>query len=113
MHEVGLMQTALDIALEHAHREGAQRIHRITLRVGALSGTMPEALAFAFDVTTRGTPAEGARLEVERVPVVCRCSACAEEFEPPDIIFECPRCGQLSADVRQGRELELASLEVS
>ena len=107
------MQAALDIALEHLRVGDAQRIHRITLRVGALSGAVPEALAFAFDVVTKDTPAHGSRLEMQQIPVVCYCSVCAEEFEPPNVIFECPRCGQLSADVRQGRELELASLEVS
>jgi hydrogenase nickel incorporation protein HypA/HybF len=113
VHEVGVMQDALEVALEHARRQGAQRIHRITLRVGPLAGVVPESLAFAFDVVARGTIAEGARLEVQDVPVVCFCPACAEEFRPGAWFFECPRCGQATDQVRQGRELELASLEVS
>lgn len=113
MHEVGLMQSALDLAVEHAQRQGAQQIHRIKLRVGRLSGVVPEALQFAFDVIARGTMAEEARLEIEDVPVVCFCSGCQEEFTAPGWFFECPSCGQPTADVRQGADLELASLEVS
>ena len=71
MHEVGLMQTALEIALRHAHRHGAGRIHGRTLRVGPLSGAVPEALEFAFDVIAQGTIAEGARLVIRRVPISC------------------------------------------
>ena len=113
MHEASLMQCALDMALEQARLHRATRIHRITLRIGRLAGVVPEALAFAFDVVTAGTIAEGARLEVEAVAIVCYCAGCREEFTPPDFVFACPRCGSLSADVRAGQELELARVEVS
>lgn len=113
MHEVSLMQNTLRIATERAAAEGAQRIHRLTMRVGPLSGAVPEALEFAFEVLARGTMAEGAALEVERVPIVCYCQPCGAEFQPGDFVCECPTCHQLSAEVRHGRELELASLEVS
>jgi hydrogenase nickel incorporation protein HypA/HybF len=113
MHEWSVMASALEIALEQTRRQGASRIHSITLRIGELSGVVPEALTFAFESVIAGTPAEGAHLIVEAVPILCRCPRCAEEFHPADVIYECPSCGQISADVRCGRELELASLEVS
>ena len=107
------MQAALDLALDHATNQGAQHIHRLQLRVGALSGVVPEALEFAFDLVTAGTIAAGATLELETLPALCYCSTCQAEFQPPDWIYECPRCHQFTAEVRQGRELELVSLEVS
>ncbi len=113
MHEGGVAQSALDMALERAAAEGAGRIHRMTLRVGPLSGVVPEALEFAFEVVTQGTIAEGATLEVVRVPVVCFCRSCAREFPAADLLCECPACHRPGGDVRQGRELELAALEVS
>ena len=113
VHEVGVMQSALELAEEQARLRGATRIHRITLRIGPLAGVEPEALAFAFDVVTTGTMAEGATLTVDAVPVVCFCETCAQEFAPADFVFACPRCGALSGEVRSGRELELTSLEVS
>ena len=113
MHEVGVIQGALDLAIAEAGRHGAHHIHRITLRVGRLAGVEPEALSFAFEVVTAGTMAEGARLEIEAVPVVCHCPDCWDEFRPADFVFACPRCGGLSLEVRHGDELELATLEVS
>jgi hydrogenase nickel incorporation protein HypA/HybF len=113
MHELSVMASALEIALDQTRRQGASRIHAITLRIGELSGVVPEALTFAFEAVVAGTPAEGARLVVEAVPVLCHCPRCGEEFHPADVIYQCPSCGQISADVRRGRELELASLEVS
>jgi hydrogenase nickel incorporation protein HypA/HybF len=113
MHEVGLIESALELAEEQALLRGARRIHRITLRLGKLAGVEPEALAFAFDVVTAGTMADGATLGIESVPIVCFCAACRAEFAPADFVFACPRCGAPSGDVRAGRELELVSLEVS
>ena len=113
MHEVGLMQDALAIAFGRAAEEGAHRIHRLTMRIGPLSGVVPEALEFAFDVLAQGTMAEGAVFEVEHVPILCYCSPCRHEFEAKDLFCECPQCRYPSAEVRQGRELELAALEIS
>lgn len=113
MHEVSLMQDTVIIATKQAKDAGAQRIHRILMRVGALSGAVPETLEFVFDIVAKGTMAEGATLEIERVPVLCYCPACAQEFAPADFVCECPRCGRPSADIRRGRELQVTSLEVS
>jgi len=113
MHEIGLIQTALEIATSCAAQQGAQRIHTLTLRVGALSGTTPESLAFAFGVLRQGTLAEDADLRVEWIPVVCYCADCKAEFEPDGLFYACPQCNRLSAEVRRGRELEVTSVEVS
>jgi hydrogenase nickel incorporation protein HypA/HybF len=113
MHEVGIMRTALRMAIAEAERAGATRIHRLRLRVGALSGVVPEALEMAFLATSPGTPAEGAEFVFESVPVTCQCEICGHEFQPQDIIYCCPICDAISSHVQQGREIELSSLEVS
>lgn len=113
MHEVGLIQEAIRMAVEQAVSAGASRVHRVRLRVGAMSGVVPEALRFAFDVVCRGTPAEGAVLEIESVPAACWCPNCQMEFECENFINECPRCGELRTELRRGTEIHLASVEVS
>lgn len=113
VHEVSLMQDTVIIAVKQAREAGAQRIHRVMMRVGALSGAVPETLEFAFEIVAKGTMAEGALLEIEKVAVLCYCSTCAVEFEPADLVCECTRCGRPSVEIRRGRELQLTSLEVS
>jgi hydrogenase nickel incorporation protein HypA/HybF len=113
MHEVGLMENALAIALDYAVREQASRIHQMALRVGDLSGVEPDALQFAFDVVSQGTIAEQAQLNIEFCPTICYCEHCQTEFQPLLMGYECPTCQTWSASIIQGKELELASLEVS
>jgi hydrogenase nickel incorporation protein HypA/HybF len=113
MHEIGLMSQAVQIALARAEQGGGQRVHRLTMRIGPLGGVAIDALRFAFEVVTHGTAADGAELHIEEVPVRCWCAACACEFQPDDYVFRCPSCQQISADVRQGWDLDLIALEFS
>jgi hydrogenase nickel incorporation protein HypA/HybF len=113
MHEFSIMESALETAVQKTRAAGATQIHRLVLRVGRLSGVVPEALRFAFDALKAKFPAAEAVLEIEEVPAVCWCAECRVEFETPDLKYECPRCHQPSGDLRRGREMELASLEIS
>ena len=106
------MQSALSTALGQARQAGANRVHVIRLRIGALSGVVPEALQFAFEALAPGTPAEGAELAIEHVPARFWCAQCTREFQSDDLFAECPECNRPSGDLRAGRELELASLEI-
>lgn len=113
MHEISIIQSMLDIAFDQAQSQGANHIHQLRLRVGILSGVVPEALKFAFDACTKDTIAADAKLEIEWVKAICYCPQCHAEFSPHDWVYICPRCEHLSHEIRQGRELQLVSLEVS
>ncbi|MGB7749164.1 MAG: hydrogenase maturation nickel metallochaperone HypA [Verrucomicrobiia bacterium] len=112
MHELSIMQSALDQVLEKARQAGASRVHVIRLRIGVLSGVVPDALQFAFEALADGTPAQGAQLLIEDVPARFWCAACNHEFEATRMFAECPDCHRSSTELRAGREMELTSLEV-
>lgn len=113
MHEYGIMQATLDTAARQARAAGATRIHTLRLRVGRLSGVVTDALEFAFDALRPGTLAADAKLEIETVPAVMWCASCRTEFESPEFLCDCPACGQVSGELRRGREMELVSVEIS
>jgi hydrogenase nickel incorporation protein HypA/HybF len=112
MHELSIMQSALNVALAQARQAGATRVHEIRLRIGALSGVVPGALEFAFEALAPGTLAEHAKLAIEHVPARFWCAACSREFQSDDMFAECPDCHTLSGELRAGREMEVASLEI-
>ena len=112
MHEVGIMQSVLEIAEQQARANGASRIHEIRMRVGRMTGVVPEALDHAFTVLREGTLAAQARLDVEFVPGMFWCLTCESEFESEDLVGGCPSCHEPSFDLRRGRELDVVSLEV-
>lgn len=113
MHEVGIMQNAILMAEQQARDSSASRVHTLRLRVGDMSGVVPDALEFAFETVAKGTLVEGACLVIERVAPACWCAACGEEFVCEDLNYDCPRCGAFSTELRRGTEMQLSSIEVS
>lgn len=113
MHELSIAMSLVEVAAEKAAELGGVRVQSLRLRLGPLSGVVKEALLFSFDLAAQGTPLEGARLEIEDVPVTVHCPLCGVEQPLPSIqSFHCPICGTPTPDVVQGRELELTALEV-
>ena len=113
MHEIGIMQAALDLALEKAKASSASQIHWLRVRGGVMTGVVPEALQFAFEALREGTLAADAELQIETVSAAGWCAECACEFESVEWFQPCPKCGRSSSQLRRGLELELASMEVS
>jgi len=114
MHEIGIMESAVATVLDQARLRDAAQIHRIVLRIGSLAGVEPDALRFAFEVAAAGTLVAGAELEIETVPARARCVSCDFEFTAESgFIFICPLCLGLCGDLPQGREIELARIELS
>ena len=113
MHELGIAESALKAALQEMELRNGKRILSIGLRIGDLAGVDPEAMRFAMDTVIRNTPAGRAIITIEHVPPVAWCRHCSEEFHTNSIaFFQCPHCGEYSGDLRRGREIELARLEL-
>ncbi len=112
MHELPIAESVLSLALEHAERAGGGRITGLHLRIGRLSGVVDGSLQFYWDIISEDTPAEGAVLHFHRLPLVFRCQACDEEFEPDGEDFTCIRCGDPRVRVVQGTEFHLEAIDL-
>ena len=66
MHELSIAQSLIELACEAALREGGDRIERLNLRIGQLSGVVREALEFSFALAAEGTACEGAAVRDRR-----------------------------------------------
>jgi hydrogenase nickel incorporation protein HypA/HybF len=113
MHEASIMESVLETAAAEAAKAGAGRILRIRLKVGILSGVVPEALEFAFKGLKSGTMAAEATLEIEPEPAVFRCLECGALPKLSEMAFECPACGGALVVDHGGGQLELAQLELT
>jgi len=112
LHELSLTQNIVEIAIEHAERESASKICSITLEIGALSGVVPDAVEFAFDVCSKETLAEGAQLKIKRIPALALCQSCEQEIELDHLTYNCPKCESLALEILQGREMSIIELEI-
>jgi hydrogenase nickel incorporation protein HypA/HybF len=117
MHELSIVSSIVETVTETLaalpdSSRGA-RVLEVRLRVGALASVIPESLEFCWGIVSEGTPLEGSRLVVNLLPVVVHCAACDKDSELDGVqSFRCPRCGEPCSDMRQGRELEIDSIEI-
>ena len=112
MHELSLMEGVLGILLESQKANGFQRVTRVVLEVGELSGALPEALEFCFSAVMQGSPAEGAELELNLVEGSGWCGACLQDFPLRSRIDLCPACGGPPARISGGNDLQVRAIEV-
>jgi hydrogenase nickel incorporation protein HypA/HybF len=111
VHELSIARSLVGLVLANLPA-GAARVTAVELRLGALAGVARGALEFCYDVATAGTPLQGSTLRVVELPVVIHCPACGVNRTLDGLAaMRCATCGTPSADVRQGRELDLAAIE--
>ena len=110
MHELSLAGAIVDTALRHA---SGRPVGVVAVRVGRLRQVVPGSLPFYFEIVARGTPCEGARLELTEVELRLRCEDCATEWEPADPLFRCPGCASANVSVIGGDELSVDYIEVT
>jgi hydrogenase nickel incorporation protein HypA/HybF len=108
MHELGITQNIVAIALDHAK---ANNVQRITLEIGKLSAVCPDAIQFCFDVCCAGTVLEGSELKIIEVPGRGCCRHCGAEITLDQPFGICD-CGSSDLEIIQGEELKIKTLEV-
>jgi hydrogenase nickel incorporation protein HypA/HybF len=110
MHEIGLCEGVLGVALEAA---AGEPVRRVRLRVGGLQGVVPEVFDQAWTMVTEGTAAGGSRVELVEVPVLVRCRACGQDTESPEAPFSCAHCGSPDVEIAAGEELVVEEVELT
>jgi hydrogenase nickel incorporation protein HypA/HybF len=109
---MSLAQGILEILEDTARRESATRVKTVWLELGALSSVEPEAMTFCFDVVTRGTVADGARLNIEAVPGKAWCLQCNQPTPIARRDDACPLCGGYQLQVADGTQMRVRELEI-
>ena len=127
MHELSVSSAVVDTALRHA---AGRRVTTVDLKLGKLRQVVPASLSFYFEIVARDTLCEGASLDLELIDALMRCVECGHEWDPepkpehgplegavgagfllPQ--FRCPECSAAGAEVVQGNELLVESIEVA
>jgi hydrogenase nickel incorporation protein HypA/HybF len=113
MHELSIAMSIVEMAEEEADQRGGVHVSAVHLKLGALSGVVKEALLSAYEVACDDTALKGSRLVIEEVPVVVFCSNCQTQRPLSSVqLFCCAECGTPTAEIVQGKEIEVVALEI-
>ncbi len=113
MHELGIAQNILQIVRQSVPVNLSADVRAIRLRVGQLSGIVPDSLNFCFGVLVNDTDLRQASLAIEQIPVVSECRDCKHRFQMDDLAFSCPSCRSVNLELMSGRELEVVEIELA
>lgn len=112
VHELSITQTIVQAALAELAKVQPARLVRARIVVGGLHQLVSANLTFAYKVLTKGTPAEGSRLSIRRVPITAECRQCHWRGKIRAALFICGRCQSGDIEITGGRELYLDNIEV-
>lgn len=112
MHEMSLAEGVVQIIEDAARDQGFTKVKTVFLEIGWLSSVEPDAMAFCFDAVSRGTIADGAKLEVIDVPGAGQCLSCGKTVEISAVFDPCPECGGYPVHPTAGTEMRVRELEV-
>lgn len=113
MHELSIAQSIAEAVEVKALECDAARVKLVRLRIGEASGIVTDSLAFCFEMVASLTPMlEGSALSIDRVPHRAYCHNCEREFDVTNFVARCPACGEWSAQVVSGNELEIVDMEI-
>ena len=111
MRERGAVQNILQKAIQQANAKKAGHITRLQIAMGELVDYTSESIQSHFDELSRGTIAEGAKLEIRLVQAEVQCMACFTKYHPQGGQIVCPNCKSVGAKILTGEEFFLEFIQ--
>ena len=113
MHELSVAQEILALVQRHVPEAQAPLVRAVHVRVGELSGVVPESLEFCFSAVVAGTTWQSAELVMTRVRAEACCLDCAAAFPTQAPGAGCPACGSRLVRMARGHELHVVEVELA
>lgn len=114
MHEISLVQGMIDQLSELAKQHKAQKVIKISMDIGPLSGVVVDSFRFGFDIlSAEDDLTKDAELIISTPPATYRCIKCQYSFETPNDKPDCcPNCKDLFLTPEGGDDMILTQVEM-
>ena len=112
MHEYSIVQALLEQCEHYAEANEAEKITKVVVKIGRLSGVEPHLLETAFNTFKENGICDGAEFVMHLQPVVIRCNGCRKETVLEELNYRCSHCESIDVAVTDGEEMLLMSLEM-
>jgi hydrogenase nickel incorporation protein HypA/HybF len=112
MHEMSVTKNLLDLVLEEANKASASRVTKVNVVLGEMTGIIDHYVQANFELLSKNTLAENAKLSFQSIPRQARCRNCNQEYRPSDLTWTCPKCQSTEIEITGGSELYVESIEV-
>ncbi|GAB1418520.1 hypothetical protein MASR2M12_12850 [Bacteroidales bacterium] len=112
MHELSIAIQIAEIIESEAIQAQAEKVTKVELEIGSLSGIEPTALELAVPEAFRGTMMEEAELVYHYIAALAVCQDCCQEFDPTWHFSVCPHCNSGETYFLRGKEFNIKSFDI-
>jgi hydrogenase nickel incorporation protein HypA/HybF len=112
MHEMSIVVSFVKMAEEYAVKNNAEKVLKVVLQLGELSGIEARYLHEFYPDVVEGTMLEGSELVIETIEASVFCTDCATTYNPTKSDLKCPACGSEKCDVIDGRGLFIKEIAI-
>lgn len=113
MHELSIAQNIVEIAIDSVPDKDRNKIERIMLEIGDMSGIVSDSLQFCFDVIKKDTPLKNTEMIIKKIPFLIFCNSCKAETTNEFGIRSCGICNEFNTRVISGTEMKITGLELN
>jgi hydrogenase nickel incorporation protein HypA/HybF len=112
MHENSIVQSLLDQCEQNAKANDSNKVIKVVVKIGVMSGVEPDLLKTAFDTFKEGTMCEHCEYiqNIQKIKIQCFDCNTTSELEKSE--YSCPNCQSIELDVIDGEDLMLMQLEL-
>lgn len=111
MHEISIINSAIDIVNESANKNNLKQVDTICLNIGEFNFIENDSLFFIFNILKKGTICENAKLIINNIKGKGRCEYCNKEYLINYSNRNCPNCNRYIDNITSGYELNVYEIE--
>ena len=121
MHEFSFAFNIFKVAEATAIKYNAKKITEVLLEIGELTLIVPELLKRSFDMATRGSIAEGAKLTITITPGKIQCRDCSKisnvtltrDAQLTGLqLFQCSHCESNNTEIIEGKKANVKNIKI-
>jgi hydrogenase nickel incorporation protein HypA/HybF len=121
MHEFSFAYNIFKVAEATAIKYNAKKITEVFLEIGELTLIVPDLLRRSFEIATKGSIAEGAKLNIKILPGKIRCRECdkisevtlTKEAQLTGLqLFRCTHCGSNNTEIIEGKKANVKNIKI-
>jgi hydrogenase nickel incorporation protein HypA/HybF len=109
VHELSLCRAIASTVRDHA---ADRRVSRVVVQIGHLRQVVPDTLQYCWGLSVEDTDLADCELDIEHVPAVISCPACAIDAAIERPVLMCAGCGSRSVELISGEEFLVASIDL-
>ncbi len=110
MHELAIAEAICTQVQSYMEKD--QRLVKVVVECGPMSGVVPDALHFSFGIASKHAGLGEVALDLITPKAPATCPICELQFEIEEMWAHCPECNHSPVTVEGGRELRIKHIEV-